>query len=183
MLTDFARARSLLPGRAASTLPRPHGDVFYCSPEALLCEETDPRSDLFSLGLVLLELATCRHLYSTAHARPADLAQALTPEVKSQVLSAVSATAADPELPDHARDCILRAATFGPRDLEKLTRPLAPPLRSILHCLLQHRPEDRYPSAASVETELRAGLASLGGSYGAHQAIREVRRARAGKWL
>jgi serine/threonine protein kinase len=61
ILTDFARARSLLPGRVASTLPRPHGDVFYCSPEALLCEETDPRSDLFSLGLVLLELATWRH--------------------------------------------------------------------------------------------------------------------------
>lgn len=173
VLKDFARARSLLPGRVATTLPRPQGDVFYCAPEALLGEELDARSDLFSLGLVLLELATWRHLYSAAHVRPSDLEEALTHEVKQQVLGA-ALTALEADLPGHAEDCILRAATFTPRDVEELTQPLAPPLRSILRGLLQRKPGDRYPSAAALEAELRAGLAASGTPYGAPDALEEV---------
>ncbi|MDC0707147.1 protein kinase [Stigmatella sp. ncwal1] len=173
ILTDFARARSLLPGRVATTLPRPQGDVFYCSPEALLCEETDPRSDLFSLGLVLLELATWRHLYSMAHLRPSDLEKTLTKKAKAQVLDA-AITAMEAELPGHAEDCILRAATFTRQDVDEITEPLAHPLRSIIRKLIQRNPEDRYPSAADVEADLRAGLAALGTPYGPKEALDEV---------
>jgi len=173
ILTDFARARSLLPGRVATTLPRPQGDVFYCSPEALLCEETDPRSDLFSLGLVLLELATWRHLYSTANVRPDDLEEALTQNVKEQVLGA-AITAMEADLPEHTDDCILRAATFTPQDVDELTEPLAHSLRSIIRRLIQRKPEDRYASAAALEADLREGLASLGVPYGATGALEEV---------
>jgi serine/threonine protein kinase len=173
VLTDFARARSLLPGRVATTLPRPHGDVFYCSPEALLGLETEPRSDLFSLGLVLLELATWRHLYNMAHLQPGDLEKALTPEAKRQVLDA-AITAVEADLPDHAEDCILRAATFTPQDVEEITQPLAHPLRSIIRRLLQRKPEDRHASAAALEAELREGLAALGVPYGATEALEEV---------
>jgi serine/threonine protein kinase len=173
ILTDFARARSLLPGRVATTLPRPHGDVFYCSPEALLCEETDPRSDLFSLGLVLLELATWRHLYSMAHLRPSDLEKALTKKVKAQVLDA-AITATEADLPDHAEDCILRAATFTREEVDEITESLAHPLRSIVRRLIQRNPEDRYQWAADVEADLRAGLASLGVPYGEREALDEV---------
>jgi serine/threonine protein kinase len=179
VLTDFARARSLLPGRVATTLPRPQGDVAYCSPEALLGEETDPRSDLFALGLVLLELATLRHLYSTGNARSEELEAALTPAVKDQVLDA-AITAAEADLPAHAEDCILRAATFAPQDVEELTEPLQPPLRSIIRRLLQRKPEDRYPSAAALEADLRAGLASLATAYGAAEALEEGRNSRDG---
>jgi len=179
ILTDFARARSLLPGRVATTLPRPHGDVAYCSPEALLCEETDPRSDLFALGLVLLELASLRHLYSTGKARSEDLEKALTPKVKEQVLDATM-TAMEADLPAHAEDCILRAATFDPEDVKEITAPLPPPLRSIIRRLLQRKPEDRYPSAAALEADLRAGLATLGASYGAKEALEEGRNSRDG---
>jgi eukaryotic-like serine/threonine-protein kinase len=179
ILTDFARARSLLPGRVATTLPRPQGDVFYCSPEALIGEETDPRSDLFSLGLVLLELATWRHLYSMADVRPRDVEKSLTPAVKRLVLDAAY-TAMEADLPDHAEDCILRAATFTPRDVDEITKPLAHPLRSIIRKLIQRKPEDRYPSAAALEADLREGLASLGAPYGAAEAIEEVFSALAG---
>jgi serine/threonine protein kinase len=179
MLTDFARARSLLPGRVATTLPRPQGDVFYCAPEALLGEELGPRSDLFSLGLVLLELATWRHLYSTANMRPEDLEEALHSQVKQQVLDAAYMAMAE-DLPAHAEDCILRAATFAPQDVDELTQPLAQPLRSIIRRLLQRKPEERYPSAAALEVELRAGLASLGAPYGASEALEEVLRSLTG---
>jgi len=157
----------------ATTLPRPQGDVFYCAPEALLGEELDPRSDLFSLGLVLLELATWRHLYTLAHALPADVRTALTPEAKEQVLGAAM-VALEAELPEHAEDCILRAATFTPRDVEELTQLLPQPLRAILRRVLQRKPEERYPSAAALEAELREGLAALGSPYGAREALEEV---------
>jgi serine/threonine protein kinase len=175
VLTDFARARSMLPGRIETSLPRPQGDVFYCSPEALLGQATDPRSDLFSLGLVLLELATWGHLYSTAHARLADLKEALTPAARKQILDAtINALSGYEDMPAHAEDCILRAATFVREDVEEMTRRLAPQLRPIVRRLIQRKPEDRYQSAAEVEADLRAGLASLNGAYGPKNALEEV---------
>jgi serine/threonine-protein kinase len=162
-----------------TTLPRPQGEVFYSSPEALLGEEVDLRSDLFSLGLVLLELATGRHPYHMDTAQPRDLRRALTPAAKEQVLeAAIAATEAD--LPDYAEDCILRAATFAPQDVGQLTAPLSRPLRSILRRLLQRKPEDRYPSAAALEAELREGLSALGTPYGAREALEEGSNSRAG---
>jgi serine/threonine protein kinase len=154
--------------------------VFYCSPEALLGEETDPRSDLFSLGLVLLELATWRHLYSTASARPGDLEEALPPAVRAQIIDHAAMMTLGADLPDHAEECILRAAAFTPREVEELTQPLAPPLRSIVRGLLQRKPEDRYPSAAALEVDLRKGLAELGAPYGAPEALEEVLESLAG---
>jgi serine/threonine-protein kinase len=46
--------------------------------------------------------------------------------------------------------------------------------------LLQRKPEDRYPSAAALEADLRAGLASLGAPYGAAEALEEGRNSRDG---
>jgi hypothetical protein len=42
-LTDFALARSLLPGQVATSVPRPQGDAYYGAPEALLGEPMDPQ--------------------------------------------------------------------------------------------------------------------------------------------
>jgi serine/threonine-protein kinase len=174
-LTDFALARSLLPGRVDTSLPRAQGDVFYASPEALLGEPLDMRSDLFSLGLVLLELATWKALYSTATARMEELEQALTPTTREKI-QAAAAVAVAADMPEHVDDCILRAATYRPLDVEELTQALGPPLRSVLRTLLQYRPEDRSPSAAAVEAELRAGLVAQGAPYGAAEALAEARR-------
>ena len=79
-------------------------------------------------------------------------------------------------LPEQVDDYILRAATYTAEDVEEITRALFPPLRSILRTLLQRRPEERYPSAAALEEELRKGLTALGAPYGAAEAIAEVRR-------
>jgi serine/threonine-protein kinase len=78
------------------------------------------------------------------------------------------------DLPGHAEDCILRAATFTREEVDEITQPLEHPLRSIVRRLIQRNPEDRYQSAADVEADLRAGLASLGAPYGAKEALEEV---------
>ena len=175
VLADFARARSLLPDRAATSLPRPQGDGYYAAPEALLGEPLDARSDLFALGLVLLELVTWRGLYSTANAHPEDLEDALTPEVRPQVVAAhTAATLA--KLPPEVDDYILRAATYTAQEVEELTEEIFPPLRSILRTLLRRSPEERYPSAQALEADLRKGLTALGAPYGAVEAVAEVRR-------
>ena len=56
-------ATSRLAGRVASSLPSVKGEVFFASPEQLLRRPVDHRSDLFALGLVLLELLTGQHLF------------------------------------------------------------------------------------------------------------------------
>ena len=89
----------------------------------------------------------------------------------------------NPELPEHAEDCILRAATFTPEDVDELTEPLAHPLRSIIRRLIQRRPEERYASAAALEAELRECLASQGVTYGAAEALEEVLRSLTGARL
>jgi serine/threonine-protein kinase len=94
--------------------------------------------------------------------------------VKSQVLLA-AATAAAVKLPDYAEDCILRAATFTPQEVEEISQSVLAPLRAAIRALLQRRPEDRYASAVALEADLRAGLASLGVPYRAAEAIREIR--------
>jgi serine/threonine protein kinase len=89
------------------------------------------------------------------------LEEALTEQVKEKVLDA-AITAMEADLPDHAEDCILRAATFTREEVDEITEPLAHPLRSIVRKLIQRNPEDRYQSAAEVEAHLRAGLLCAG---------------------
>ncbi|HEY3258221.1 MAG TPA: protein kinase [Gemmatimonadaceae bacterium] len=64
-LLDFGLAALVPPGSrrnrsSTSWVPSPGGTVPYMSPEQARSEELDPRSDLFSLGVVLYEMATGR---------------------------------------------------------------------------------------------------------------------------
>jgi nucleotide-binding universal stress UspA family protein len=59
VLVDFGLAHhAQLPDLLAEELRRPVGSAPYISPEQVLGARNDPRSDLFSLGVVLYELAT-----------------------------------------------------------------------------------------------------------------------------
>jgi len=62
---DFGLARQVSAVTGASTLS-PAGTLRYLSPEQARCEPAIPASDVFSLGLVLHELATGRHPFPGA---------------------------------------------------------------------------------------------------------------------
>ena len=63
-LTDFgiAKARRVMEQEEGEVLM---GKVEYMSPEQAMYLETDKRSDLFSLGIVMLELLTGKHIFET----------------------------------------------------------------------------------------------------------------------
>jgi len=62
-LLDFGIARARLLGRDQTMTGKLKGTYSYMSPEQVLDEPLDGRSDLFSLGVLLVELATGRRIF------------------------------------------------------------------------------------------------------------------------
>jgi nucleotide-binding universal stress UspA family protein len=61
VLVDFGLAfHGHLPDLAQAESDRPLGSAAYISPEQISCLRGDPRSDVYSLGVILYLLATCR---------------------------------------------------------------------------------------------------------------------------
>jgi len=88
-LGDLSLAYSNREGRQATSVRRPRAPLFFNAPETLLGGEADARSDLFALGLVLLELGTGRHLYDPPDKTRQDLAASLPLQERRRVERAV----------------------------------------------------------------------------------------------
>jgi serine/threonine-protein kinase len=162
-LTDFGAAFSKRVGREETPGLLKKGDLLYASPEYLQCNPMDARSDIFSLGLVLLEALTSHHLFDSeeeAASTPGEVNvmpdEAPAPVLLWRVLTAV--------------------AQYRPEDVERAAAGLPEGLKAILHKALQRDPDRRHATAAELRQELRAQLTLLAPGYGRKEAAEEVER-------
>ncbi|MBZ4419219.1 protein kinase [Myxococcus sp. RHSTA-1-4] len=171
-LTNFTAAMSSLAGREVTSRPLVKGDVAYASPEALRRKAVDARSDVFSLGLVLLELLSGRHPLMVADTEPVpplreeDGTEAAPLEAQGPTWMPVNEVAA-------------RMVRLEPEHVERLAAGAPAELVSLVVRALRQDAADRFPSAAEMASALRAWLRAHAPGYGRHEAAEELARAAA----
>ncbi len=174
-LTDFGAAFSKRVGREQTPERLLKGDLMYAAPEYLEGAALDARSDLFSLGLVLLEALTQRHLFAFwlsevgTGTGTAELPPGMRPDE-------------EPELP--LQELRAKAARYTSEDVERATEPLSAGIQALLRRALRRAPAERPASAGELGQALRAALHALQPGYGRNEAAEDVARvlARANEW-
>lgn len=179
-LSDFGLAWSRLPGRKETTVVHPRGALYFTAPEALFLDDVDPRADLFSVGAVLLELATGLNLYSRPDVLESRLGKRLKKQDRARMARGLEAVKAAGLSLGTYQSVALQAATFQPGDVERLSRALSPPLRGLLQVLLRRAPAERYATADALVADLRALHEQQGPPYSAADAAQAVKRALSG---
>jgi serine/threonine protein kinase len=169
-VADFGVALSRLPGRVVSTVRRPQGDTYFASPEMLLTGRVDVRSDLFALGLVMLELTTGKNLLYTGNVIPEETKAALSDKKRQRVHRAIR-RARLAGCDDAMEEIIWRVATYTPEDVDAETAGLPDTLRLPICRLLQRSPAARYQTAAELEQDLHR---RLGETFGTKEAATEL---------
>jgi serine/threonine-protein kinase len=166
-LTHFGAAYSLMVGREESPELLLKGDVAYASPEYLRLEPLEPASDVFSLGLVLVELLTGHHLYSGDESA----------EVRA-LFQRPGAPGPHPEESPSLPFVLLRqlSARLEPRHVEQALAGLPVPLQALLHRALHPEPSARYATAAELRDALRSVLAQGPQPYGRQEISEELAR-------
>lgn len=159
-LLDFGAAWSRLSERVGTEGPVLQGSLAYAAPEHVLRLPLDGRADQFSLGIVLLQLLTGRHLFEGADRFDARQRRARPPETEA------------------TRQCTLelteRVRGYSTQDLEAATRSVPEALRSIVVRTLAPERRDRFPSCAHLSRALRDHLHDTGQYFGRHEVLAEV---------
>ncbi|AGC44590.1 serine/threonine protein kinase [Myxococcus stipitatus DSM 14675] len=161
-LANFGAAYSLMVGRVRSPANLVRGDVAYASPEYVERQPVSPASDLFSLGVVLVELLTGKHLFDVEDVPTA-------PDGMSPLQGEPF-----PSLPLTQMRVLL--SRFGPADVESVVKELSPDVKAILHAALRVAPGERFATAADMGEVLRAALTKRHPSYGRQDAQQEIAR-------
>jgi eukaryotic-like serine/threonine-protein kinase len=172
-VSDFGLSLSALPGRVPSTTLSLRGDGFYSSPEMLLGWHVDARADLFSVGMLMLELASGKNLLYAPDEVTAEVKASLAPAMRRRVNHAVKrAKLQSGSL--FGDDPVWRAATYTEADVERVTASLPEGLRVTLRKLLHPEVEKRYQTAGELVVDLRHWLGEL--AYSPADAVAELTR-------
>ncbi|RKH76860.1 serine/threonine protein kinase [Corallococcus sp. AB045] len=158
-LTNFGAAYSLVVGRRESPANLVRGDVAYASPEYLARAPLSQRSDVFSLGVLLVELFTGKHLFDVEDVPrpPRHLAYLFTELILSLPLAQMQGL----------------LARFGPEDVEEAVAFLSPDVKAMLHAALRANPDERFATAADMRDAMRVALARRHPGYGRQEAAAE----------
>src|ERR1700678_1931256 len=142
-LLDFGVAKLLQDEGDQTDISRIYGQALtpdYASPELLRGEPVDPRSDVYSLGILLYELLT--------GARPYRLNSQASIAGLRNAVAAADVKKPSTQLPPEASAA--RAATQ-----EQLSRKLRGDLDALVLKALAKEPSERYDSAASMAQDLQ----------------------------
>ncbi|HEX8701988.1 MAG TPA: serine/threonine-protein kinase [Myxococcaceae bacterium] len=172
LLTDLGAVltgTSRRPRTAAHTLK---GSVTYAAPEVLRLERPDARADLFSLGLVLVEMLTGRHLLDPPHQGAPVPLRGIFRKLLGKIFTEQD-TWEDP-----ARLAAL-AARLRPEHVAQVAHQAPAPLRAVAQRALRVNLAERYATAEQMRDELRAYLASAHPGYGPEHLLAEMRALRA----
>jgi serine/threonine-protein kinase len=173
-LADFGVAWSRLRGRVTSEGDFYPGSLAYSAPERAALDHVDGRADLFSLGVILLQLLTGQHLFG-ASAR-------FEAEVRSRVVRAKSEM--PPRLgdlpgleemsPRRTRFLMRHIRGLSAEIVESATRGLPEGLQPILRKALAPKRDARYAQGAELWADLREYLWQGGGRFGKEVVVEEV---------
>ncbi|HEX5750592.1 MAG TPA: serine/threonine-protein kinase [Archangium sp.] len=167
-LTDFGVAYSRMVGRLDTPSKVLRAELDYAAPEVVRHQEPDGRADLYSLGMVLLEMLSGQYPLDSPDERLP------FPESPEAVRYSARVRAERPtwtsvgELAD-------RILSFGPEDVERVARKVPEPLKRILHKALRGNPDERYQSGGEMRDELCAWLSGQGKRFGRSRAAAELR--------
>ena len=140
--SSSADGDSHLPTMTRTQAGRVLGTPYYMSPEQARGDQVDHRSDIFSLGVMLYEMATGK--------RPFNGASAI--ELSSSVLKDIPPVVTEirPELPRHLGRVIGRCLEKSPADRYQTARDVFNELKGL-------REETSPPRSAAAAPEMRAG--------------------------
>jgi eukaryotic-like serine/threonine-protein kinase len=126
---------SLTDTRERTTALENPGTPIYMAPEQLIRGDTDPRSDIYSLGAVLFEMATGRRPYTETDAMTLAVAMSTTPPPRADTVN--------PQVPPSLTCVIAKALERDPGNRYQSATELAAALDVVVH---------DYASPSSVAT-------------------------------
>ncbi|HLL03172.1 MAG TPA: serine/threonine-protein kinase [Myxococcaceae bacterium] len=168
-LADLGSVLTCGPYRVRTPAHTLRGSVGYAAPEVLRLERPDARADVFSLGLVLVEMLTGVHLLDPPYQRGLVAVRGVFRKLLGKIWTE------QPVWEDPAK-LAAQACRLRPEDVAKVTRRVPTPLQAVAQRALRVDPAERYATAADMRDELRAYVTSTHPAFEPEQLLAEVRK-------